>query len=206
MWFPLLTAVACLLVPQDDAVRFGASIAAGELEVGQSGEIRVAVDWPASLSASGAGLPAPILQLQVPDCVRLTEQHLTEYRDLARNEFLEQPYERLLQENAATIPFELIAEPAEGDTIGLVLIAYVSGPDGSAKRFVRERIELPVRGGAKSRDGDDADSHWGPADARLQIGDEATPVTLPRADGTELALGDLLGKQNLVVTTYRAHW
>ena len=42
-------------------------------------------------------MPAAILQIDAPDCVRLSGDVLEGYRALARNEFLEEPWERALE-------------------------------------------------------------------------------------------------------------
>lgn len=166
MLLTLCAAVSPFLLPPEEAVRFEARLdlrPTGEQPAaGDRAEIRVELAWPDTVSASEAGLPAPILQLDVPACARLTEEHVTGYRALSRNEFLEAPYERLVRDTTASIPLELVAPPAEGDTVGLVLVAYVSDPAGERVRFLRRRIELPLAPGATSRAGDDLDSSWAP--------------------------------------------
>ena len=79
-----------------------------------------------------------------------------------------------------------------------------SGPPQVIHRAVG-RFEVPVEAGAVAREGDRDDSRWG-VESTLQIGDEAETFALPRADGTEFLLDDLLYQHNVLVTTYRAFW
>ena len=72
--------------------------------------------------------------------------------------------------------------------------------------FYRKRLELPVKAGADAVEGDSTDSTWGADEELLDIGDKATPFVLPRADGSEFDLQSVLGRKNIIVTTYRAHW
>ena len=194
-------------------VQVQASLSVPALEVGGTYSFEVYVELPEGVAASESGVPAPFLQLDVPPSVKLTEPALTSYRELAKNEFLQEPYERLVRESPVRIPFELVSEPEEGETIGMNVLAYVRpGGDetagGEADYFLRRRIELPVAARAQSRAGDPGTSTWGTDERLLQIGQKATSFTLPQGPGDEpvVALDDLLGKKNIIVTTYRAHW
>ena len=42
--------------------------------------------------------------------------------------------------------------------------------------------------------------------AELKVGDPAPDFELPAHDGSMVKLSDHLGKSNVIVTTYRAHW
>jgi hypothetical protein len=64
---------------------------------------------------------------------------------------------------------------------------------------------LPLKPYAKGKAVGAAPSTWG-WHKSLQLGDPATPFTLPRADGTKVNLADYRGKKNVIVTTYRAFW
>lgn len=213
----LLTALASVQEPMPpatargpaDAVRVTARIAARDgverLAVGEEHALVLEVDW-AGASAGESGVPAPILQIDVPPSVELVGEELTTYDQLKRNEFLMEPWERLVERFPATIRFRLVAEPAADETIGLVVLAYVSTEPGVDDAFLRRRVELPVQAGAVARPGDDADSSWGPDEELYAIGDRVEPFDLPRADGTRLDLSQRLGAGNVIVTTYRAHW
>jgi len=159
--------------------------------------------WGKDVSASGAGLPAPILQIDVPKCVTLSGKPLTEYRELARNEFLQEPYERLINDNPLSVAFVLNRAPASDDAFALNVIAYVER--NGEKYFVRRRVALPVAPGATGRVAATERSNWG-VENTLNIGDKADGFTLPRADGSTVSLDDYLGKTNVIVTTYRAFW
>ena len=65
------------------------------LTVGQEYEVVLDVQFNDGWSGSEAGIGAPILQINVPDSVELTGKVLTDYKALSRNEFLNEPFERL---------------------------------------------------------------------------------------------------------------
>jgi hypothetical protein len=174
------------------------------LAVGSEYEIIIDVQYADGAAAPPAGIQPPILQIAVPDSARLGGRVLAEYNDLARNDFLQEPYERLLQQLPARVPFSLTRAPSADDVFHLNLLAYVTY-DGK-EFFLRRRLALPVRAGASARPVEPVVSDWGVDDKLLQLGDEAAEFDLPRSDGSWLALRDYLGDKNIVVTTYRAFW
>ncbi len=188
-----------------DLCEVAAVIEADSLTVGGEYSVLIDVFWPEGVAANEVGMPAPIVQFDVPDSVKLGGRYLTTYRELAGNEFLQEPYEHLLEENPARFPFELVSEPKPGETLGINFLAYVQDADGE-DHFVRRRYELPLEGGAFAELGDPSVTTWGDDAAQLNVGDEALPFVLPRADGSTLALEDVLGKKNIIITTYRAYW
>ena len=205
-YLPLLLIVASLQAGElpDEPIGITATLDATSLEVGVEYEIILEL-YPGEASTSEAGIPAPFLQIDVPPSVKLSGPVLETYTELSRNEFLQEPYERLLKQLPARIGFQLIAPPGPEETIGLNVIAYLEGPDGE-KLFLRRRLELPLTPGAEAVAGDVNDSSWGTDETLLQIGDRAAPFELPRADGTIVALESYLGEKNIIVTTYRAFW
>ncbi len=205
----IATLLACTIpvlaaIPQD-ALDVQAKIRAKKLEKGESYEIVVKAKLDRGLKADGAGMPNPILQVDVPSCIKLDGKVLTDHRELAKNEFLHAPYEVMMDKNVLTIPFTLVDEPGRDDVIGISVAAYVNSKDGSEKSFIRRRVHLPVAPKSKSEFADAADSSWGTDHNYLQIGDNAADFTLPKADGTKVSLADFKGK-HVIVTTYRAHW
>ncbi len=198
------TISAVAAVPQD-ALEVKARLRTKKLESGKSYEFVVKTKLAKGLKTDGAGMPSPILQLDVPDCVKLEGDVLTDHRDLARNEFMHAPFEFLMKENIANIPFTLVSEPGPNDVIGISVVAYINGKDGNSKTFVRQRVNLPVAPKAKSKPADPAISSWGGDLGFLQIGDQATDFTLPRSDGSKVHLADFKGK-HVIITTYRAFW
>lgn len=186
-----------------DRVSVSARIDADKLIVGQEAIILVNVDLRDGLSASDAGIPAPLLQIQVPRSVRLSGKHLTKYRELSRNEFLQAPFERMIEASPLEVGFKLLRKPRPDDVIHLNVLAYVS--DGEDVRFVRRRVAVKLEAGAVAEAVDATRSDWGTGDL-LQIGSKAAGFELPRADGSTVSLGQFLGKKNVVVTTYRAFW
>ncbi len=164
-------------------------------------EVRFKEGW----NGSGAGVPAPILQIDVPAAARLTGRVLKSHRELARNDFLQEPFEQLLKGSTARVGFRLPDESAPGEAFGLNVLVYLSREGTDDAWFVRQRLELPVAPGSTAHSVSAATSDWGEEEL-LQIGDQAAPFSLHRADGTTLALSEYLGKKNIIVTTYRAHW
>ena len=205
MLIPLALGLAAPILPQDE-VRITAVLEATELAVGRSFEVRLEIVFPEAVVASEAGVPAPLLQLDVPPSATPKGKVLTTLKELRANEFIAEPYERLLEDSISSIPFELTALPAEGATLGLNVIAYVSAGDGTEPVFMRRRLELPLIAGATATEAAEPNSNWGTDDALLQIGDKLEPFALPLADGFELSLAEWIGQSNLVLTTYRAHW
>ena len=186
--------------------RINATLPAEHLEVGSTYSIQLDVHFPEAVVASEAGAPKPFLQIDVPPSVKLSGRVLTEFSDLAANEFLAEPYERLLGGPQTKIDFELIAEPKAGETIGLNVVGYVDAGEGSEPYFLRRRLELPVVAGAKAKEAKAENSNWGIDEDLLQIGDKLTGFSLPQADGTMVSIDDMIGEKNLILTTYRAHW
>lgn len=190
--------------PSNDEVTINARIEADRLEVGQEYEIVLDVRFKTDLSASEAGMPAPILQIQAPQSVRLSGKVLSSHKELSRNEFLHAPFERLIENASSRVLFTLVREPAPEDQFSLNVLAYVS--NGKETSFIRQRLTLPVRASATSKEADPNSSAWGANERLLQLGDKAALFELRRADGATVSLAQYLGKKNVVVTTYRAFW
>jgi hypothetical protein len=205
MLIPLALTLVAPVLPADE-VRITATLDATEMTVGGAHEIRLEIVFPESVVASEAGVPAPLLQLDVPPSVKLTGKTLTTLKELRANEFIAEPYERLLEDTLSAISFELVSAPAEGATIGLNVIAYVSAGDGSEPVFMRRRLELSLSAGASAVEATEPNSRWGNDKALLQIGDQLQPFKLPLADGYELSIAEWIGQSNIILTTYRAHW
>ena len=200
--FGTVVVVSAFGVDADD-LSVSARIETGKLIVGQEAKILVDVQLPEGLSASVAGIPAPLLQIQVPRSVRLSGKHLTKHRELARNEFLQAPFEQMVEASPLSIGFKLLRKPRSDDAIYLNVLAYVS--DGGDARFVRRRVEIKLEAEAVGKTVDATRSDWGTEDL-LQIGSKAAGFELPRADGSTVSLSQYLGKKNIIVTTYRAFW
>ena len=167
-------------------------------------EVIVELVLPESMDASAAGVPAPIVQLDVPASIRLVGEVLDTFQELSANEFLAEPYERLMKENPLVIPIEIVAEPGPKERLGINVVGYVRS--GKEQYFLRRRLEIPVRPLAEGEPVDPSNSHWGTDEGLLEIGDRAPSFLLPRADGSKVDLSAYLGKKNLIVTTYRAFW
>jgi hypothetical protein len=182
-----------------------ATLEATKLSPGREYAIVVSVSLPGGIGADKAGVPAPLLQLDVPDSIELSGKHIITYNQLARNDFLQMPYEQLLDSPTKSIGFKLLKKPGAGDTINLNVIAYVSDSSGSNMRFVRKRLSLPIKPGAIATPVDAASSQWGTEDL-LQIGMEAPDFRLPKLTRGDATLSQFRGKKNVLITTYRAHW
>ena len=188
-----------------DSINIAAHMMTPELKVGQTYEILIELSVEKGLSVSASGIPAPLLQIDTPPSVELVGKVITEYNELALNEFLQAPYERILKELPAKVEFKLIGEPSDGESIGLIFTGYVSSEDGK-KEFLRRRLELPVQAAVSAQMGDSRNSHWGTDPQAIKIGDLAPDFSLPRIDGSELSLSHYLGDKNILLTTYRAYW
>lgn len=189
----------------DEAFTVSARIDAGSLVTGQ--EYDIVIDWEVAegFSPGGAGVPAPILQIDAPRAIQLSGKVLRGHRELSKNEFLQAPYERLLKESPARIGFKLRKEPGSDDSIGLNILAYIGSGESGEARFVRRRLELRIAPNAMATDAEPTNSTWG-KNQFLNIGDKAATFKLPQANGEKLGLKQYRGKKNVIVTTYRAHW
>lgn len=195
--------LACLLAPPD-VIAAELSLPS-QLPVGQPARLEVRLEVADGWALDQAGLPAAILQVHAPDAITLSGEVLAG-RALARNNFMHAPYERLAPDNAATIEFQLEREPAEGDRIALNVLAYAKRAEADGVWFIRQRYELPLAPGARGRRVSADTSDWGRGDT-LQLGDRFPALELPRIDGQgPVDLGARLGKQNIVISTYRAFW
>ncbi len=182
-----------------------ATIPAESLEAGESYEIMLRVELGEGLSVSEAGVPKMLLQLDVPKGVKLLGREFKPQAELAKNEFLEEPYERLIEPGESAIGFKLTRAPKPNAQIGINLVAYSNAADSDDAHFIRRRLVLPVEGGAVSSRPSDASSKWG-RNKTHRIGDKAVGFVLPGADGAKVSLKKYRGKKNVIVTTYRAHW
>lgn len=189
-----------------DGVAFFAALGDEPLEVGATLTARVEIALDEGVSATDSGMPGFILQLDPPAGVELAGKRVTEYADLAKNEFLMEPWERLVKSESVDVEFTLDELPAEGATLGLVLVGYVASRPGVDDSFLRRRLELPLVPGAEARPGDDADSSWGPVEDLLKIGDRAPAFDLPLLEEGRYDLAESLGTSPLIVSTYRAFW
>lgn len=189
---------------QPGSVSISAQISAEKLNVGATH--RIVFDWKtdAGASVSEAGMPAPLIQIEVPKCVELVGEVLESHKALAKNEFLHAPFERALTSDSTTIDFKLLAKPRAGDQVAINFIAYAKSSDGTSE-FIRKRIAIPVAPAAKGAEVEVGDAAWG-KNSFAKIGEKVKPITLPRADGSQLDLGDWIGKSNIIITTYRAYW
>lgn len=187
-------------------VTFRAELGAEEIEVGPTLTVTVSIDLAEGVSATDSGIPGFILQLDPPQGLELSGKRITEFKQLSRNEFLMEPWERLVKEATVEVQFTLTEKPAKGATLGLILVGYVAREPGEDDAFLRRRLELPLVAGAKARKGDELDSSWGPDKALLTIGDKAPSFELPVLQGGEIELANELDAGPLLLTTYRAHW
>ena len=95
-------------------------------------------------TASESGIPQAFLQIDVPDSVKLEGKMLTEFRDLAKNEYVREPFERLIDPGRTKIGFTLISEPESGDSLSLNIIAYIKSEDGDDNYYLRRRDRKSV--------------------------------------------------------------
>ena len=205
----LSMAFVCLASsPAGDALQVSARIEAEALEVGQEYDVVLEVGMEDGWSASNSGVPNALLQIQVPPSVELSGEVLKTHRELSRNEFLQAPFERLIEEKTTRIQFKLRQKPSKKERIRFNILAYTSSSGDDDHWFVRQRYSLKLKPGAKakrSRKAKALRSDWGQQN-ELTLGEKIKPIGLPRADGSMVYLRKYLGKKNIIVTTYRAFW
>lgn len=189
----------------DDAVAFTATIPAESLEVDESYAIMLHVELGEGLSVSQAGVPKMLVQLDIPKGLKLLGKEYKSQAELAKNEYLEEPYERLIEPGDSEITFKLTRQPKSNAEIGINLVAYASVNGGDDAHFIRRTLGLPVKGGAVGAVPSNPSSKWG-RNKTHRIGDKAAGFVLPSADGKKVSLKKYRGKKNVIVTTYRAHW
>jgi len=190
----------------DAPLRLSAQMPA-QIAPGEPVEIRIEVAPGDGVDASAAGLPRPILQVQVPEGVNLAGRELSD-AEQARNEFLYAPYESMIEVGEHTLSLTIDDSLDPDATLGINLIAYVRRRGDDGARFVRRRVDLPLRAGASASSDEPAtNSEWGPPGFEtLAIGDRVPDLELPRADGSIVRLRDLLSAGDVIITTYRAFW
>ena len=195
-------------VPKE-AVAFEARIEAESLEVGEEYDIVLTTTygdgWGVTTKAVGRRPIQPFLQILVPDCAELSGRVLKTHRELSRNEFISEPFERQLRDATERIRFKLVRKPAKGEYFALNLTAYLSKDGGDDSWFIRRRLKLRLTPKAAAKQVKPRRSDWG-TEKLWQIGDKAESFALPTADGQTVSLSDYLGKKNIIISTYRAHW
>lgn len=203
--------LACSLIlfvsqPPGDVLRISATLDAEELSVGSHYEIVLKVEIKEGWSAAAAGVPAPLVQIEVPPSVELSGKVLTAQRELSKNEYLQAPFERLLKSEEEHIGFSLVTAPGAKEQIVLNIMAYVSQDPTVDSFFIRRRFALDVKPRALAVGVVGVTSNWGIDKHLLQIGDPAEDFSLPKAFDPPIGLGNYLGQKNIIVMTYRAHW
>ncbi len=204
---PIVIAASSLLLTSTapaDVLSATATIK-GELKPGASARLVVEIKTKEGWSLTNAGIPNAIIQMDTPACAELKGERAKSKKQLSRTGFMRHPDERLAEGPATTFEFELKKAPGPDDHFFINVLAYASPPDGADAWFIRRRIAIPVRESAVSSIVDASPSDWG-VDNDLQLGDKAPLMKLPKADGTLVDLAEHLGKKNIVITTYRAHW
>lgn len=206
----LLAGVLLVAVPPNDAVTVNAKLPADTLEVGKTYtfDVSVAVNpgWSIDDATVGQKVMKPILQIDAPPGITLAGDAPADARALAKNEFLQAPYELLVTHDPEQIAFTLNAAPAADQPIRFNVLTYVSADPKQNAYLIRRRFELPLSPNAEAKQIDPVPSDWGKGD-ELQLGQAAPNFELPRlTDDSMLKLSDYIGKKIVIVTTYRAFW
>ena len=84
----------------------------GALSPGQTRSITIDVEPGDGWTLDQAGIPGAIVQLDVPGSITLEGRVVESLRDLSRNEFLQEPWERMVQAGTTSIGFTLDEAPA----------------------------------------------------------------------------------------------
>ena len=188
-------------------IEVAAHLDATALTPGETYELTVDLTFPDGVLATGAGTPSPILQLGVPACVQLTGKDLWTAQDLARNNHLRAPFERLIESGSSKVEFVLASEPGPDDRIAVNVVGYLADAARTRESFVRKRVEVALLPGA-SGEAVEGVSDWGPDEYLLQIGDRLPDVELWDSPDPEqlVSLSSVTAERWSVVATYRAHW
>ncbi|GJM26465.1 MAG: hypothetical protein DHS20C16_28800 [Phycisphaerae bacterium] len=203
MWMPLLCTMA-LGILQPNAIEISAKIDAEQLKVGETYHVTFDWDLPADASVENSGIPVPLIQIEVPKSIELVGEVLKEHKALAKNEFLHAPFERALESKSTRIEFKLLEAPTADDRIAINFVAYVDSEDGTSQ-FVRKRLAVPVVAHGAGVEVEVGDASWS-GNGFVKIGEKVKAISLPQADGTQVDLAELIGKSNIIITTYRAFW
>lgn len=216
---PLALLVSCTTAPGDmtetppQAHSERVHVSATLREAGVVHEAVVTLSLDEGVSARDSGIPGFIVQLDVPDGVELIGERVLTFEALRDNEFLMEPWERLVEEAELVVPLRLSPDASAGATLGINVVGYLSSATGEDDAFLRRRLELPLEPGATATTGDPRRTTWGPfggelaAPAPLAIGDPMPPITLPRL-GSDApgSTAPLLGSTSFLLVTYRGHW
>lgn len=200
----ILTATLLAAGPSDRTLAVDAALPADPIVAGREYEIALKVRLEDGWTASEAGLPKMLLQIDVPASVTLLGKELRG-RELMRNGFVREPSERLIDPGSTTVRFRVESAPGDDARLALNVIAYLRADGSDDAWFVRRRVDLPLRPGAVAARTEESGSAWGDR-STVQIGEPAPDFRLPRADGSEVVLSAFRGRKNVILTTYRAHW
>ncbi|MEM8710299.1 MAG: hypothetical protein AAGG01_05065 [Planctomycetota bacterium] len=165
------------------------------------------------VSAQSSGIPGCIVQLDPPPGVELLGERVLEFEALRDNEFLMEPWERLMDKNRLTVPLRLAADLAPDATLGINVIGYVASSPGKDDAFFRQRLELPLLADSTAFRGDPTQTSWGPFGAEidtpgpLTIGESIPAFRLPRLGADRpWSSAEVIGTQPALIVTYRGHW
>ena len=154
----------------------------------------------------GDGGRHPVLQLDLPDGVRLVERPIEDPqgRRATLDLYSGFPWGRFVFAPEVEIPLEIDAD-ADG-TIALNVTTYLDGERPEDAVFVRRRLELEASYGATARTVEPTTTAWGPG-GLTHVGDRAPAFDLPAGVGDRLVLADELAHgQPLFLLTYRSDW
>lgn len=202
-------ALAADPAPLEAQIQLTAGLGDAELKVDEAQEfsLKLVVPEDFALPKGRRMKHSPILQIEVPESVALEGKHLKSYREQARNEFLEAPFERLIQAGTTKVGFRLKSKPKADDAIGIIVTAFFRSKSTDKEFFLRRRLSLPLTPGAVAVPAKASNSSRSGTSKSLKIGDRVSDFTLPKIDGSgELKLSDYVGKKKLIITTYRASW
>jgi hypothetical protein len=137
-------------------VEVTARLEADALTPGSAGAVMVSYALADGFVIAPDGMVAPIVQVAVPDSVKLDGAVLTDHKKLARNDFLHAPYELAMKQPTQRIAFTVQSPPAADAHIGLNFIALPAHPNrgralcapapGSAIEVARPRCHRAIAG------------------------------------------------------------
>lgn len=183
-----------------------------ELVVGEETALRLTVEQPGEIMTEfwwvrtrvEGEIRRPMLLVEHHDKVELSgappEEMVTP--DDFQVTYLRMPYGRRILAKETEVAFTLTAEPGPDDVLALNVITYLEGDAPRDARFVRRRVELPLRAGATAAGAPSDVSRWGEGET-LSIGDVAPDFELPDLVGRKKSLSSLLDDRRVLILAYR---
>lgn len=164
--------------------------------------LRVSFESPYPIGDDGR---RPMLQLDLPEGVAPVEEPIDDPQGARQfvNAFAGFPWGRVVDEPSVEVP--LVVDDPAGE-IGINVTTYLDGERAGDAVFVRRRLQIEARDGARARRVEPVRTDWGPG-GLAHVGDRAPDFDLPAGDGDRVVLSDELEKgAPIFLLIYRSDW